>query len=122
MFTEEEFEGRVRCYRRFQESDLVHLYRFEILKKIDQLPIPDELYDLVDEVTFKKIEPNRIPLFLGSSFGLYPNIKELFTDKKQRLIAIYSKSLLSGLVYGLVFYEYVFPQLPGKKIMEFRNH
>ena len=122
MKIDDEFEHQVRCYRRFQESEYGNKYRFKLLHKIDQLPIPEELYDIVDEATFKTIEPNRLPLFLGSQFGIYPRIHELFIDKNKRLIAVYAKSGLSGLVYGLVFYEHSFPEHPGKKIMEFRNH
>ncbi len=78
--TDEKFESKVICYRRFQESDLGNRYRFKVLKKICQLPIPDELCDQVDEVTFKTIETNRIPLFLGSQFGIHPRIHDLFND------------------------------------------
>jgi hypothetical protein len=68
--------------------------------------IDDKLFDYVTKDDFIKIEKNRIPILLGSQFGIYPNIDkmpEFFNGTK--LVAILGKSLLSGHVAGLSIYQ-----------------
>ncbi|MFN3299394.1 MAG: hypothetical protein ACK41Z_04295 [Sediminibacterium sp.] len=70
--------------------------------QIPPFEIDEKLFDNVKKDDFNKIEINRIPLLLGSQFGLSPNIDlipEFFNGNK--LVAILSKSLLSGRVAGL---------------------
>jgi hypothetical protein len=81
--------------------------RFKRLEKgYPPFVIDDELIDTVEFEEFIKIENDRIPIFIGSQFGINPRIKEIpnfFNGIK--LIAILSKSLLSGCVNGLTLYE-----------------
>jgi hypothetical protein len=68
--------------------------------------IDDDIFDRVELEEFVKIEQNRIPLFLGSQFGIAPRINELpefFNGEK--IIAILAKSMLSGHVSGLTMYK-----------------
>ena len=65
-----------------------------------------ELIDLVNFEKFIDTEEDRIPIILGTQFGLYPRveeIKELFNGEKE--IAILCKSLLSGHVAGLKIFK-----------------
>ena len=64
------------------------------------------LIDLVDKDEFNLIEEKRIPLFIGTQFGIYPRINDMpdfFNGEKT--IAILGKSLLSGHVSGLQIYK-----------------
>jgi len=59
----------------------------------------------VDLETFIKSEVDRIPLFIGTQFGIFPKLFEIpdfFDDDK--IIAILGESLLSGTVAGLSLY------------------
>jgi|LakMenE01Jun11ns_1017448.scaffolds.fasta_scaffold9317263_1 hypothetical protein len=78
----------------------------------------DEFFTKVDLATFNKIEEDRIPFFIGSRFGIYPNINKLegfFNGRKQ--VALLAKSLLSEFVYGLIIYG----ELKGEKVFIFRK-
>jgi len=64
------------------------------------------ILDIVDLETYISIETNRIPLLIGTQFGVYPSIKNIPDFlKNKRIIAILHKSLLSGHVAGLGIYE-----------------
>ena len=68
--------------------------------------IDESLIDIVSFKEFIKNEENRLPLFIGSQFGIAPRmdkIPEFFNGRK--LVAILQKSLLSGHVAGLVVSE-----------------
>lgn len=63
---------------------------------------PKELIDTVSMVEFKRNEDQRIPLFIGSQFGIFPNPEKIpWFFNSNKVVAILSKSLLSGVVYGL---------------------
>jgi hypothetical protein len=66
----------------------------------------ETLLDVVDLETFIKIEKCRIPLFIGTQFGLYPWFYE-FPDfyNEDKIIAILGKSVLTGHVAGLSIYR-----------------
>lgn len=70
------------------------------------LYMPADLTDLVDMRTFMTIEPNRIPLFMGTQFGVYPKIDTKGLDNLSMtfVVAIQGKSLLSGCVSGVTFH------------------
>ncbi len=79
-------------------------------KRLDEgyppFEIDKALIDIVEMEEFIKNEEQRIPLFIGSQFGINPNIDdmpEFFNGRK--LIAILSKSVLSGHVSGLTVYQ-----------------
>jgi hypothetical protein len=64
--------------------------------------IEEAMIDYVSKDEFNEIDIERIPLLLGSQFGLSPDINampEFFNGYK--LVAILGKSLLSGHVSGL---------------------
>jgi len=66
----------------------------------------ETLIDEVDLNTFIKKEETRIPLFIGTPMGLYPllyKIPNFLTEDK--IVAILGKSLLTGHVAGLRFYN-----------------
>lgn len=68
--------------------------------------IDKALIDIVEFEEFIKIEEQRIPLFIGTQFGIYPRIDDmpqLFNGEK--LIAILHKSILSGGVFRLSLYQ-----------------
>jgi len=52
--------------------------------------------DIVDEITFLKLETNRIPLFIGTQFGVYPKKYADLEAFHGRKIGFIGKSLLSG--------------------------
>ncbi len=62
--------------------------------------------DTVSLDVFIRNEPDRLPLFIGSQFGVNPRINEIpgfFNGAKE--IAILAKSLLSGAVAGVSIYR-----------------
>lgn len=77
--------------------------KFKKLKSgYPQFDFPDELVDEVDLEEFISEDNNRIPLFIGSQFGLYPNPNKIFYKTNESLLlARLDKSLLSGHVSGL---------------------
>ncbi len=86
--------------------------------------IDEAIIDTVEWDEFIKIEEHRIPFFIGSQFGINPRIIEMpefFNGKK--LVAILSKSLLSGHVSGLNLYqiEEHEDKFNHNKIAEFKN-
>ena len=63
---------------------------------------PEHLVDIVEIEEFLQIEEKRLPLFLGTQFGISPRIDTHFGDGKNGvLVAILTKSMLSGCVAGL---------------------
>ena len=90
------------------KNDLDHgQKRFKRLNKgYPPFNIDEAIIDIVEFEEFIKIEEQRIPLFIGSQFGISPRIDEIpqfFNGEK--LIAILGKSLLSGHVAGLSLYQ-----------------
>lgn len=68
--------------------------------------IEESLVDVVSKEEFVRIEERRLPLFIGSQFGIHPEmtkIPDFFNGHK--LVAILAKSLLSGMVDGVSIYE-----------------
>ncbi|MDG1148000.1 MAG: hypothetical protein P8N52_06825 [Crocinitomicaceae bacterium] len=68
--------------------------------------IDKSLIDIVELEEFIKIEDQRIPIFVGTQFGIYPRIDQVphfFNGEK--LLAILGKSILSGCVSGLSLYQ-----------------
>lgn len=85
-------------------------YRFKRLDKgfkgYPPFDFDESLLDVVDLETFIKIEKNRIPLFIGTQFGLYPwfyDFPEFYNEEK--IIAVLGKSVLSGHVACLSLYK-----------------
>lgn len=89
--------------------------------------IDEDLVDWVDLEEFIRIEENRLPLFIGSQFGIHPNLNELPNFYNgEKLIAILGMSLLSGCVAGLSIYrlnesDYGFSGNRRKLFKTFRN-
>ena len=92
---------------RFQADPKYGKIRFKRLESGYPLfEIENSLIDVVEMDVFVKIEDDRIPLFVGSQFGLNPKMNQIpnfFNGRK--VIAILSKSLLSGAVSGLSLHE-----------------
>lgn len=94
---------------RFKNDPDVGNKRFKFLKNCNaNFQIDPDLVDYVDEDEFMKIEADRIPLGLGTQFGIYPRIistenSSFFNGEK--IVALIAKSLLSGCVDGLHIYR-----------------
>jgi hypothetical protein len=92
--------------RHFKQNPAYGHLRF---KKLDQVKfgyprfdINESLIDIVDLETFTRVEDNRIPLFIGTQFGLHPwfyDFPEFY--KENKIIAVLGKSVLSENVDGL---------------------
>jgi hypothetical protein len=95
------------------------LLRFKRLDKgYPSFEIDANLIDFVHDQEFNRIEEHRMPLFIGSQFGITPRINEIpdfFNGNKQ--VAILGKSLLSGTVSGLTIYQIE----EGDKVFIFRK-
>jgi hypothetical protein len=93
--------------KKFKEEQKNCQKRFKRLERgYPPFEFDESLIDIVDMEEFIKIEEFRIPIFVGSQFGIYPRIEkmpEFFNGRK--VIAILSKSLLSGHVSGLTIYQ-----------------
>ena len=81
--------------------------RFKIVASgYPQFEITESLIDLVGVDEFSFIEKNRIPLFIGTQFGIFPEVNEMpYFFNGEKIIAILSKSLFSGHVAGLSLYR-----------------
>jgi hypothetical protein len=98
-----DFQNRLNWIQLFKSDALYGLKRLKWLgTSHPPFEVDASLFDYVERSDFIKIEKDRIPLLLGSQFGLNPNIDlmpEFFNGTK--LVAILNKSLLSGHVAGL---------------------
>jgi len=65
--------------------------------------------------TFKRSEKDRIPLFVGTQFGIFPKKYSSFKKFKGKKIAILGKSLLSGVQTDIK--EYIINDETIKKII-----
>jgi hypothetical protein len=87
----------------FQKDDANRNKRFKILNCGYPNFVLDTIhYDIVEVEEFNFIEDKRLPLFIGTQFGIVPKIENLhnfFNGEKE--IAILGKSVLSGAVAGL---------------------
>ncbi len=83
--------------------------RFKFLKTCNTIfQIDPDIVDYVDEEEFVKIEENRIPLGLGTQFGIYPKLigtPDSSFYNGEKVVALIAKSLLSGCVDGLNLYH-----------------
>ncbi len=93
---------------KFQQNKYWKDYRFKKLKLgYPKFDFPVELIDTVGTKEFLKVEIERIPLFIGTQFGIYPNPKETYKNIQQPiLVAKLDKSLISGCVSGLSICSY----------------
>jgi len=91
---------------KFLKDSAYRRNRFKILHSgYPQFELTESLADEVGVDEFSLIEKNRIPLFIGTQFGIFPRVNEMphfFNGKK--IIAVLGKSLLSGAVAGLSIY------------------
>jgi len=96
--------------KHFWENQEFGSFRFKRLDKgfngYPSFDFDESLLDIVNLDAFIKVEENRIPLFIGTQFGLYPwfyNYPEFYSEEK--IIAVLGKSVLSGHVAGLALYK-----------------
>lgn len=83
--------------------------RFKTMSKNSHFSnIDEELIDIVSADEFVRIESDRVPLFLGSQFGIAPRMNDIegFFEEV-RLCAILGKSMLSGHVAGLTLHRII---------------
>ncbi|AXT19803.1 hypothetical protein D7030_01430 [Flavobacteriaceae bacterium AU392] len=82
--------------------------RFKKLKSgYPKFDFPEHLIDEVELEEFLLVEDNRLPLFIGSQYGIHPNPEETFKGyDRSILVAKLDKSLLSGHVSGLSICSY----------------
>ncbi len=112
--------------KKFKEEQKNRQKRFKRLDRgYPPFELDESLIDIVDMEEFVMIEEHRIPIFVGSQFGIYPRIEEMpefFNGRK--VIAILSKSLLSGHVSGLTIYqiEENEKQFNFKQVERYPNH
>jgi hypothetical protein len=112
--------------KKFKEEQKSCQKRFKRLERgYPPFELDESLIDIVDMEEFIMIEEFRIPIFVGSQFGIYPRIEkmpEFFNGRK--VIAILSKSLLSGHVSGLTIYqiEENEKQFNYKRVERYPNH
>jgi hypothetical protein len=112
--------------KKFKEEQKNRQKRFKRLDRgYPPFDLDESLIDIVDMEEFVMIEELRIPIFVGSQFGIYPRIEEMpefFNGRK--VIAILSKSLLSGHVSGLTIYqiEENEKQFNFKQVERYPNH
>ncbi len=87
----------------FDRNMLWNQYRFKTIKQgYPPFDFPKHLIDEVDIEQFLLEEKFRIPLFIGTQFGVNPDPKNIYLDMKEPiLVARLGKSLLSGCVAGL---------------------
>lgn len=103
-------EHSVYWLKQFKENQEFGNIRFKRLDKgfygYPPFDFDDSILDTVDLETFIKVEKNRIPLFVGTQFGMYPWFYD-FPDfyNEDKTIAVLGKSLLSGLIAGLALYK-----------------
>lgn len=62
---------------------------------------PARLWELVSREDFEKVEENRLPLFMGTQFGISPRPHTVLPNDQERIIAILGYSALSGNIGGL---------------------
>lgn len=65
---------------------------------------PEDLLEEVDLHDFYKAEEERLPLYIGTQFGIYPNSFPIRTFEGKK-IAILDKSQLSGSQFSIILYE-----------------
>jgi hypothetical protein len=107
---------------RFKKLDKESCKRFLGYPPFD---FDETLIDVVDLGTFIKNEETRIPLFIGTALcGTYPYFYG-FTDftKEDKIIGVLSKSVLTGIHYGLGIYKLLAGSSFGNfdKIVFFNN-
>ena len=91
---------------KFRNDDRSCHLRFKILESgfggYPRFEIDEELIDKIGLEDFIKNENNRIPFFVGTQMGIYPQINSIpgFYNG-DKIIAILGKSVLSGHVAGL---------------------
>jgi hypothetical protein len=119
----------VKHFRAHKEYSAV---KFKILNcGYPKFNLPEGISVRVEVDEFIAAEENRIALFIGTQFGIYPNINKIpGIYNTQKRIAILAKSMLSGCVAGLGIY--MFPSIINsnediengnlrKKIIFFKN-
>lgn len=98
----------VKCFNNFFKDSFWKDYSFKILNKgYPEFEYPKDKMSIVKFEHFADNENSKIPLLVGSQFGIHPNPKEVFRGvDKVLLVARLNKSLLSGVVHGLGLYIY----------------
>jgi len=93
-------------YKHFMRDNAYNHYRFKAHGGYPSFNFDEKILDHVDLETFNKIEDNRLPLFVATQIGIGPNMTAIpgFLDKV-KLIAVLSKSALSGVVGSFSIYR-----------------
>jgi hypothetical protein len=92
--------------QKFKEHPKYQGKRLKVLPKFDRYLelVNVEGVDVVDKATFGKYEPDRLPLFKGTSLGIMPGIRSIDFDADKE-IAIVGKSPFSGKIFGMTIYQ-----------------
>lgn len=76
--------------------------KFKVLEHdIPEFKLSKNSFDYVSKKDFIKNEKSRVPLFIGTQFGIFPKEYIELENFKNRKIAILGKSLLSGAQSGI---------------------
>jgi len=79
--------------------------RFKFMESCEiSFHIDEGLVDFVGQEEYDRIEDDRIPLLIGTQFGIAPGFSPDFFNG-DKVVAILAKSLLSGAVNGVRFYR-----------------
>ncbi len=79
--------------------------KFKVLKHdIPEFRLSKNSFDYVSKKDFIKNEKSRVPLFIGTQFGIFPKDYIESENFKNRKIAILGKSLLSGTQSGIKYF------------------
>ncbi len=106
----------------YDKHPVLRNYRFKKLNRgYPMFNLDESRYDVVDSATFGLFENSLIPFLIGSQFGINPRIEEAFTRDYIGYVAILGKSLLSGVVAGLMIYIVQDSKL-GDKILSLKNN
>ena len=70
-----------------------------------QFTMPEERIDRVDHEAFMKDEPDRLPLFIGTQFGVAPWYPLQGNGRGLKAFAVLGQSGLSGVVAGVRVYS-----------------
>lgn len=96
--------------KRLEQDEQYGNIRLKILNegfnRLNIKPNSIDIIDIVEVDEFIKIDLIRLPLFIGTQFGIYPRIESVpnfFNGEK--VIAILGKSVLSGVIAGLSLYQ-----------------
>ena len=112
------------CFERYLSSSQWKEVSFKKLSHSNYFPSEGTggIIETVSPRDFRKREGNRIPLFLGNQFGIFPSLENSLNPEGKSCFGVFHKKAMAGHISGISVFFYYPQKKRIEKIANFPNN